>query len=139
MPPLKTRIRTLSKLAKYMPVRKLIGAGVALGGITIAGKTLMSGYADMRERTTTADTNANIANIGAQIEQERQTVKNDMYRNIIQREEWQRSPEVYDLQNIGSIGKTPGQPTGTKSYTGLIILAVIAVAAIYLLSGALKK
>lgn len=128
MPPL----NSLSKLRKYFPLRKLIGAGAVLGGITIGGTTLMSGYADARERTAKAD----ISMIGAEIEKERQGVKNDLYRNVIQREEFQRSPEIYDLERISSIGKTPG---GQQSYTGLILIGVIAVAAIYLLSGVLKK
>lgn len=124
--------KSLSKLRKYIPLKTLIGAGAVLGGITIGGTTLMSGYADTRERVSKVD----IAAVGAQIEKERQDVKNDLYRNIIQREEWQRDPAVYDLERLGSIGKTPG---GQQSYTGLIIIAVIAVVAIFILSKGLKK
>lgn len=128
-------ISSLSKLRKYVPIKTILAAGATVGALTIGGTTLMSGYADTRERMTNQD----ISKISVQIEKERQDVKNDMYRNIIQREEWQRDPAVYDLQQLGSIGRTPGQPQGTQSYTGLIIIAVIALAAIYLLSGVLKK
>lgn len=133
MPPrIKPIITSISEMAKYVPVRKILAAGAIIGGITLAGTTLMSGYADTRERVA----GANISEIAAKIQQDRETVKNDMYRNVIQREEAQRSPEVYDLERLSSIGKTPG---GQQSYSGLIIIAVIAIAGIFLLKGAFKK
>ena len=121
-------LKTLSNLSRYIPIKKLLGTGVVIGGVTIGASTLMSGYADTRERTTKQD-----------ITKERADVQNDMYRNIIQREEQQRAPMLYSLEHLGSVGKEPGQSKDTKSYSGLIILTVIAVAAIYIISGVLKK
>lgn len=122
---------SLSQLRKYIPIKTILGAGAVVGAVTIGGKTLMSGYADARERTAAAD----VTKIGAQVAAEKQDVQNALYRNAISREEYVRSPAIYDFEHITGTGKLP---SGQTSLSGWIVLAIVIVIGAYFIGGLRK-